>query len=58
MCNLRSLKHKIGFLMDLSADVVSTFVRYGKHSMPFFRKTEISDEELKYLGAYLSRNYK
>ena len=56
MCNLRSLKHKIGFLMDLSADVVSAFVRYGKHSMPFFRKTEISDEELKYLGAYLSRN--
>ncbi len=43
---------------DLSADVVSAFVRYGKHSMPFFRKTEISGEELKYLGAYLSRNYK
>ncbi|TLD81415.1 cytochrome c [Helicobacter sp. MIT 11-5569] len=43
---------------DLSADLVSTFVRYGKHSMPFFRKTEISDEELKFLGDYLSRNVK
>lgn len=42
---------------DLSADVVAAFVRYGKHSMPFFRKTEISDEELVYLGKYLSRNY-
>ncbi|TLD89110.1 cytochrome c [Helicobacter sp. MIT 05-5294] len=43
---------------DLSADLVSTFVRYGKHSMPFFRKTEINDEELKFLGDYLSRNAK
>lgn len=43
---------------DLSVDLVKVFVRYGKHSMPFFRKTEISDEELQYLGEYLSRNYK
>ncbi|WDL74798.1 cytochrome c [Helicobacter winghamensis] len=43
---------------DLTPDLVSTFVRYGKHSMPFFRKTEISDEELKFLGDYLGRNAK
>lgn len=38
--------------------LVTIFVRYGKHSMPFFRKTEISDKELQYLGEYLGRNYK
>lgn len=43
---------------DLSPDLVTIFVRYGKHSMPFFRKTEISDKELQYLGEYLGRNYK
>lgn len=43
---------------DLSADLIEVFVRYGKHSMPFFRKSEISNEELKYLAEYLSRNYK
>ncbi|EAI7874294.1 TPA: c-type cytochrome [Campylobacter coli] len=43
---------------DLSPDLVTIFVRYGKHSMPFFRKTEISNKELQYLGEYLGRNYK
>ncbi len=43
---------------DLSPDLVMIFVRYGKHSMPFFRKTEISDKELQYLGEYLGRSYK
>ena len=43
---------------DLTPEMVSVFVRYGKHSMPFFRKTEINDEELKLLIAYLSRNTK
>ena len=41
---------------DLSVELVELFVRNGKHSMPFFRKSEISDEELKLLGEYLSRN--
>ncbi|CAM2899184.1 c-type cytochrome [Helicobacter burdigaliensis] len=43
---------------DLSVEFVQTFVRYGKSSMPFFRKTEINDEELRLLGKYLSRNSK
>jgi len=40
---------------DLTPDVVSVFVRQGTGSMPFFRPTEVSNEELKALGAYLSR---
>ncbi len=44
-------------LLEERTDLVETFVRYGKHSMPFFRKSEISNEELKYLAEYLSRNY-
>ncbi|TQR34728.1 p-cresol methylhydroxylase [Campylobacter sp. MIT 99-7217] len=43
---------------DLSPEFVETFVRAGKHSMPFFRKTEISDEELKLLGEYLQNAHK
>lgn len=43
---------------DLSPEVIETFVRYGKHSMPFFRKTEISDAELKLLSEYLSNAHK
>lgn len=41
---------------DLVPELVDTFVRYGKHSMPMFRKIEINDEELKLLSEYLSRN--
>lgn len=42
--------------MDLTPEVVSYFVRNGNTStMPFFRKTEISDKDLADLGAYLSR---
>lgn len=41
---------------DLTPEVVSVFVRQGTGSMPFFRPTEVSDEDLKALGAYLSRN--
>ena len=40
---------------DLTPEVVSVFVRKGTGSMPFFRPTEVSDEDLKALGAYLSR---
>lgn len=39
---------------DLTPEMVEFFVRNGKHSMPFFRKTEINDDELRKLGEYLS----
>ncbi len=38
---------------DLSPELVKVFVRYGVGAMPFFRKTEISDEELLRIGRYL-----
>lgn len=41
---------------DLTPEIVKQFVREGVSIMPFFRKTEISEAELKALGAYLSRN--
>jgi len=40
---------------DLTPEVVSAFVRNGISVMPFFRKTEISDDELKAIEAYLTR---
>lgn len=40
---------------DLTPEVVSVFVRNGISVMPFFRKTEISDEELAAISAYLNR---
>lgn len=40
---------------DLTPEIVSTFVRTGVSVMPFFRKTEVSDDDLAALGAYLSR---
>lgn len=40
---------------DLVPEVVEFYVREGKHSMPFFRKTEINDEDLENLKAYLSK---
>jgi (+)-pinoresinol hydroxylase len=40
---------------DLTPTVVETFVRQGINAMPAFRKTEISDDELKALSAYLTR---
>ena len=40
---------------DLIPDTVSLFVRNGISVMPFFRKTEISDEELAAISAYLTR---
>lgn len=43
---------------DLVPELIETFVRFGKHSMPMFRKTEINDEELKLLGEYLSIAHK
>jgi (+)-pinoresinol hydroxylase len=40
---------------DLTPEAVAVFVRQGSGSMPFFRPTEVSDEDLKALGAYLAR---
>ncbi|MES2604167.1 MAG: cytochrome c [Pseudomonadota bacterium] len=40
--------------LDLTPELVATYVRNGVSIMPFSRKTEISDAELAELGAYLS----
>lgn len=40
--------------LDLTPELVATFVRNGVSIMPFFRKTEISDSDLADLGAWLS----
>jgi len=40
---------------DLTADVVKGMVRTGVYTMPPFRKTEISDDDLDALAAYLSK---
>jgi mono/diheme cytochrome c family protein len=41
---------------DLSAELIRTVVRHGITIMPFFRKTEISDEDLDAMVAFLTRN--
>jgi (+)-pinoresinol hydroxylase len=38
----------------LTAEFVKLYVRSGVATMPFFRKTEISDADLDALAAYLS----
>ena len=40
---------------DLAAVYIRTVVRNGYVSMPFFRPTELSDEDLDALAAYLTR---
>ena len=40
---------------DLQAVYIRTVVRNGYVSMPFFRPTELSDEDLDALVAYLTR---
>lgn len=40
---------------DLTPETIQVFVRNGISVMPFFRKTEISDEELAAISAYLSQ---
>ena len=40
---------------DLTPELVKAIVRNGLNSMPFFRPTELSDEDLTALGAYLTR---
>lgn len=41
--------------MDLSADFVAYVLRHGSASMPPFRPTELSNEEVKAVSAYLAR---
>ncbi len=41
---------------DLTAERVANTVRKGVFVMPRFRKTEISDTELAWLSAYLTKN--
>ncbi|MEQ1580453.1 MAG: cytochrome c [Steroidobacteraceae bacterium] len=41
---------------DLLPPYVELVIRKGMEGMPFFRKTEISDAEMKAIAAYLSRN--
>jgi mono/diheme cytochrome c family protein len=40
---------------DLTAEFVAAIVRNGLNSMPFFRPTELSRDDLAALGAYLTR---
>jgi mono/diheme cytochrome c family protein len=40
---------------DLTAPFVAAIVRNGLNSMPFFRPTELSDDDLAAVGAYLAR---
>jgi mono/diheme cytochrome c family protein len=40
---------------DLTPQLVRYYVRHGVAMMPFFRKTELSDQELDDLAAYLGR---
>ena len=42
---------------DLPAELVRIYVRAGVSIMPTFRKTEISDEDLEALVAYLAFDY-
>lgn len=41
---------------DLSADYLNHLVRKGMNGMPLFRRTEISDDELRALIAFLVRD--
>ena len=43
---------------DLTPDLIKSVVRHGLKSMPFFRKTEVSDSDLDALAAYLSHSNK
>jgi len=43
---------------DLTADVVKYFVRHGVSAMPVSRKTEISDDDMDLIAAFLSRDLK
>ncbi len=40
---------------DLTAEVVTYFIRHGIAMMPQFRKTELNDQQAAAIAAYLSR---
>lgn len=41
---------------DLTAEVISVYVRQGTWSMPPFRKTELTDTEITNIAAYLAES--
>ncbi len=41
---------------DLTADALTLFVRQGVFSMPPFRKTELSDQDIADIAAYLAES--
>ena len=41
---------------NLTPEFIETIVRNGLGLMPFFRKIEVSDEDMEALQAYLTRN--
>jgi (+)-pinoresinol hydroxylase len=41
---------------DLSADLIKNYVRMGSWSMPPFRKTELSDQEIADIAAYFAES--
>ena len=43
---------------DLNPDAIKTFVRRGTWSMPPFRKTEVSDEDIADIAAYIADSAK
>lgn len=43
---------------DLPYPVLNVFVRHGTGSMPGFRKTELSDDEIKAIAGYLADSSK
>jgi mono/diheme cytochrome c family protein len=43
---------------DLASPYVQFVIRKGSEGMPFFRKTEISDDEARAIGDYLARRDK
>ncbi|MFV0482019.1 MAG: c-type cytochrome, partial [Campylobacteraceae bacterium] len=43
---------------DLEYETVKFFIRNGKHSMPFFRKTELSDKDIEDISNYIKENSK
>jgi mono/diheme cytochrome c family protein len=56
MTTLKYKGEKPGLLeerSDLPAEVIRTFVRSGIASMPPFRKTELTDEDIDAIAAYL-----
>jgi mono/diheme cytochrome c family protein len=41
---------------DLTAAYVMAVIRHGDEGMPFFRPTEVSNQDLRDIAAYLTRN--